>query len=326
MRFFRSFVLPVGAALAAGSTILTGPASRADTIRNPSAVFAGLDKITGRIITFDVAIDETVQFGTLQITPRVCLTRPQTEAPLTEGFVEVDEIATAHDGAKTAKRNFSGWMFAASPGLHGVEHPVYDVWLKTCKGGVEVTPSPVNAQPDAGKAPPANASAPPAPGAPAAKPRRTIQPQEPVEPSMESLPPSDVDAPPPSGPDMPDRAPSPGDNGLGAPIEVGPGPGAAPRGRANGVQAPPPDQNGPIDIGPAPGDQPQAAPNAAGPGGAPNGVPKPPKPKRKPPVDPNAPVPPADIPQPAPQSAPQPQRQQQPSGPQDLIKNLPFFR
>ncbi len=68
---------------------------------------------------------------------------------MTEGFVEVDEI----DTAKQAKRVFSGWMFAASPGLHGVEHPVYDVWLKDCKGGVEVDRlaaggrSRVNAQP-----------------------------------------------------------------------------------------------------------------------------------------------------------------------------------
>jgi hypothetical protein len=321
MRLFRSSVLTLGVALAAALP------ARADTIRNPTATFAGLDKITGRIITFDVALDETVQFGTLQITPRVCLTRPQTEAPLTESFVEVDEITIAHDGARTAKRNFSGWMFAASPGLHGVEHPVYDVWLKACKGGTEVTPSPVNAQPDSGKPPPANASAPPAPGAPAAKARRTIQPQEPVEPSVDSLPPSDVDAPPATGPDTLDRGPGgldrglgPADNGLGAPIEVGPGPGAAPRPRANGVQAPPP--GAPVDLGPAPGDQPQAAPQ-----GSPQATPKPPKPKRKPPVDPNAPVPPADIPQTAPQAAPQaaPPQPKPPSGPQDLIKNLPFF-
>ena len=59
---------------------------------------------------------------------------PQTEAPQTDGFVEVDEIQDDHK----FKRIFSGWMFAASPGLHGVEHPVYDVWLTDCKGGSEV--------------------------------------------------------------------------------------------------------------------------------------------------------------------------------------------
>jgi hypothetical protein len=102
----------------------------ADKIKHPTAVFAGLDKITGRIISFEVAIDETVQFGSLQITPRVCFSRPATEAPQTDVFAEVDEVASD----KTYQRIFSGWMFADSPGLHGIEHPVYDIWLTDCKG------------------------------------------------------------------------------------------------------------------------------------------------------------------------------------------------
>ena len=101
----------------------------AETISNPIASFSGLDKITGRIIAFDVAIDETVQFGSLQITPRVCYSRPATEAPLTVSFVEVDELLED----KKFKRIFSGWMFANSPGLNAVEHPIYDVWLTDCK-------------------------------------------------------------------------------------------------------------------------------------------------------------------------------------------------
>ena len=48
-------------------------------ISNPVAEFTGVDKITGRIITFDVYINETVQFGALQVTPRVCYSRPATE-------------------------------------------------------------------------------------------------------------------------------------------------------------------------------------------------------------------------------------------------------
>jgi hypothetical protein len=100
-------------------------------ITNPTAVFSGLDKITGRITSFDVAINETVQFGALQVTPRVCYSRPPTETPQTDAFVEVDEVTL--QGA--IKRIFTGWMFAASPGLHAVEHPIYDVWLTDCKGG-----------------------------------------------------------------------------------------------------------------------------------------------------------------------------------------------
>src|ERR1700726_448432 len=76
----------------------------ADKIKHPTAMFEGLDKITGRIISFEVAIDETVQFGSLQITPRVCFTRPPTEAPRTDVFVEVDEVTEKH----TYNRLFTG--------------------------------------------------------------------------------------------------------------------------------------------------------------------------------------------------------------------------
>jgi hypothetical protein len=100
----------------------------AERLRNPVALFAGLDKITGTITTFDVAIDETKQFGSLVVRPRVCYSRPPEEEPKTTSFVEVDEI-----GLNQKKhRIFTGWMFAESPGLNAVEHPVYDVWLTAC--------------------------------------------------------------------------------------------------------------------------------------------------------------------------------------------------
>jgi hypothetical protein len=132
-------------------------------ITNPTAVFAGLDKITGRIISFDVAINETVQFGALQVTPRVCYSRPPTESPQTDSFVEVDEVTLQGE----IKRIFTGWMFAASPGLHAVEHPIYDVWLTECKGGknpavAEAPPEAEPAKPPAAK-PPAPARRQPAP-------------------------------------------------------------------------------------------------------------------------------------------------------------------
>jgi hypothetical protein len=101
----------------------------AQKIANNQAVFSGLDKITGRIIAFDVALNETVQFGALQVTPRVCYTRPPTETSNTDAFIEVDEITLQGE----IKRVFTGWMFAASPGLHAIEHPIYDIWLADCK-------------------------------------------------------------------------------------------------------------------------------------------------------------------------------------------------
>jgi hypothetical protein len=130
---------PADTTLQPGDEVVIEPPTQ--KIVNPTAVFSGLDKITGRITNFDVAINETVQFGALQVTPRVCYTRPPTETPQTDSFVEVDEVTLQGE----VKRIFTGWMFAASPGLHGVEHPVYDVWLTDCKGGatpVADTPPP----------------------------------------------------------------------------------------------------------------------------------------------------------------------------------------
>lgn len=109
-------------------------------LTNPVAEFTGVDKITGRIITFDIYINETVQFGALQVTPRVCYSRPNTEEPKTDSFVEVDEITLD----RKIRRIFTGWMFAESPGLNAVEHGVYDVWLKSCKQESEVPPPATN--------------------------------------------------------------------------------------------------------------------------------------------------------------------------------------
>jgi hypothetical protein len=140
-------------------------------IVNPIAVFAGLDKITGRIISFEVKLGETVQFGALQVTPRACYTRPPTENANTDGFVEVQEVTL--DGK--VKRIFDGWMFAASPGLHAVEHPIYDVWLTDCKGGAPTVTAEAPSGDPAGAPAAAAAPAPPAP-APAARTTRTQQP------------------------------------------------------------------------------------------------------------------------------------------------------
>lgn len=210
---------PVTCLAASGLALLAmaGPAA-ADRIRNPTAVFAGLDKITGRIISFEVAIDETVQFGALQLTPRVCWTRPPTEAPQTTAFTEVDEVTFNNE----YRRIFTGWMYAASPGLHGVEHAIYDVWLTDCKGGTELVVDPKEPEP-----PP-----------PPEEPRRPRNPsrdvnQQPGLPPLEQQPaPSGrIDVQPPQGvPVAPRQAPSqrffptnPGGSRGGAPDPAGGG-------------------------------------------------------------------------------------------------------
>ncbi len=133
--------------------------AHADRLENQVAVFAALDKVTARISKLEVPLGETVTFGALKVTPRICYSRPPTEQPKTTTFVEVDEIAL--DGQE--KRIFSGWMFAESPGLNAVEHPVFDVWLTTCeKPKRSLARRERSAEPDAGE-PDANATAEPEP-------------------------------------------------------------------------------------------------------------------------------------------------------------------
>ena len=110
--------------------------AHAERIANKVAVFSGIDKITGRITTFDVYVNETVQFGALQVTPKVCYSRDESEAQKIDAFVEVDEITLD----RKIRRIFAGWMFAASPALNAVEHAIYDVWLKECKQTSDVPP------------------------------------------------------------------------------------------------------------------------------------------------------------------------------------------
>ena len=130
------------ATLQPGDEVVSEPP--AQKIVNKKASFSGLDKVTGRIINFDEDIGETVQFGALRVKTDACYTRPATEAANTDAFVEVDEITLQGE----VKRIFSGWMYAASPGLHGVEHPIYDIWLTDCKGPDTTI---VSAQPDTPK-------------------------------------------------------------------------------------------------------------------------------------------------------------------------------
>ncbi|RTM04147.1 MAG: DUF2155 domain-containing protein [Hyphomicrobiales bacterium] len=144
--FAAALFLTASTAVFAAAQAPAPAPSASDRITNPVAEFAGIDKITGRIITFDVYIDETVQFGALQVTPRVCYSRPDTEQPKTDSFVEVDEITLD----RKIRRIFTGWMFAESPGLNAVEHAVYDVWLKGCKQKSDVPP-PTAAKADTAK-------------------------------------------------------------------------------------------------------------------------------------------------------------------------------
>ena len=88
----------------------------------------GLDKITGRPTDITAPIGKPVHFATLTITARFCYSTPQSETPETTAFVQIED----HRPDQPAQRVFSGWMYGSSPGLNGVEHPLYDVWVISC--------------------------------------------------------------------------------------------------------------------------------------------------------------------------------------------------
>ncbi len=92
------------------------------------AILQGLDKVTARISTIEAPLDERVAFGTLRITVRNCNKRPPEEFPETTAFLVI--LDEKRD--ETVSLIFSGWMFASSPALSALEHPVYDIWVKDC--------------------------------------------------------------------------------------------------------------------------------------------------------------------------------------------------
>lgn len=93
------------------------------------AVLQGLDKVTARISTFEAPIDVPVRFGSLEITARTCQKRPPEETPESAAFLQIRDIKPGELPVAV----FTGWMFASSPALNALEHPVYDVWVIDCK-------------------------------------------------------------------------------------------------------------------------------------------------------------------------------------------------
>jgi hypothetical protein len=126
------------AALAAVPAATVAAADPSDMIAEPVAVLQGLDKITARVSEIDAPIGKMVQFGTLAITVRDCEKNPPEDRPEDAAFLQIDEV---HPGEENIRR-FSGWMFAQSPALSSLEHPVYDVILLDCKGATNASGSP----------------------------------------------------------------------------------------------------------------------------------------------------------------------------------------
>ncbi|WP_395647504.1 DUF2155 domain-containing protein [Terricaulis sp.] len=98
------------------------------------AVIRGLDKVTGHARDYTMSIGRTTRIGSLEVVPRACAKSAPEETPEVRIYVQVYDHPTAREGeAEQARREiFHGWLFASSPGLNAVDHPVYDIWAVDC--------------------------------------------------------------------------------------------------------------------------------------------------------------------------------------------------
>jgi hypothetical protein len=116
-------------ALVCALGLLAGAPSPAPAVEADVVVLQGLDKITARTRTFRVPVGGSRNFGSLEITARHCDKTPPEEPPERKAFLEIVDVRPDREAVKI----FSGWMFASSPALNALEHPVYDVWVTDCQ-------------------------------------------------------------------------------------------------------------------------------------------------------------------------------------------------
>ncbi len=128
--FSRKFPVHQGKLVGLTVLALTVPQPAfADMIAEPVALLQGLDKITARVSKFEAAVGSPVRFGNLSIRVRDCEKAPPEDPPESAAFLEIDELRPGEDRVRV----FSGWMFASSPALSALEHPIYDVNVLDCK-------------------------------------------------------------------------------------------------------------------------------------------------------------------------------------------------
>ena len=117
--------LPVLAAAMAG--LVAASSAQAEYIPRPGAILQGLDKITARVTELKVANGDVVLYGRLSIKVDACDEHPPEEPPEAAAFLEVTDLS-----ASPPTEIFRGWMFASSPAVSALEHPVYDVRVLRC--------------------------------------------------------------------------------------------------------------------------------------------------------------------------------------------------
>ena len=96
-------------------------------------VFQGLDKITARIKTFEIKVGVPIKFGVLDINLQKCVFSKPLAEPESIAYIKVLDKSEKYSLTKDRTTIFEGWIFASSPALNAMEHPVYDVSLISCK-------------------------------------------------------------------------------------------------------------------------------------------------------------------------------------------------
>ena len=117
-------------ALAAGLVLAAAAPAHAvrPTVDRQIAVLQGLDKVTAQVSRMQVTVGEASSFGTLDITVRACRsTRPE-ETPENAAFLEISDTPPGEPRHQV----FSGWMYASSPAVSALDHPVFDIWVLRC--------------------------------------------------------------------------------------------------------------------------------------------------------------------------------------------------
>lgn len=90
--------------------------------------FSLLHKVTAKVQKIDLLSGQEYAIGDMSLTMHDCISTPPEEPPETKAFLEISEFKAGRD-----KALFTGWMFASSPGINAMEHPVFDIWPLACK-------------------------------------------------------------------------------------------------------------------------------------------------------------------------------------------------
>lgn len=133
-------ILPAGGLATIAGLAVSAAQAQGPVIEHQVAVLQGLDKVTARISPVRAPLEAPTTFGTLEIVARACRETPPTEPPESAAFLEIRELPPASDPDGPRTELFSGWMFASSPAVSALEHPVYDVWVVDCAEAIDGPP------------------------------------------------------------------------------------------------------------------------------------------------------------------------------------------